>query len=148
MKVIFQKDVKGQGKKGEIKEVSEGYARNFLIPKGLVLEATDANLKTQQAVDKSMERKEQEKKEQAEQLAKQLEAMDIRIPAKAGEGGRLFGAVTTKQIADFLEAKKVKVDKRKIELNEQIRVLGTTEVVVRLHPKVSAKIKVHVVEEK
>lgn len=148
MKVIFQKDVKGQGKKGEIKEVSEGYARNFLLPKGLVIEANDANIKTIKAVEKSVERKEQEKKEQAELLAKQLETMDIRIPAKAGEGGRLFGAVTSKQIADFLESKKVKIDKRKIELNEQIRTLGTTEVVVRLHPQVSAKIKVHVVEEK
>ncbi len=148
MKVIFQKDVKGQGKKGEIKEVSEGYARNYLLPKGLVIEANDANLKTLQAVEKSVERKEQEKKEQAEALAKQLEAMDIRIPAKAGDGGRLFGAVTSKQIADFLESKKVKVDKRKIELNEQIRSLGTTEVIVRLHPKVAATIKVHVVEEK
>lgn len=148
MKVIFQKDVKGQGKKGEVKEVSEGYARNYLLPKGLVIEANDANIKTLKAVEKSVERKEQEKKEQAEQLAKQLEAMDIRIPAKAGEGGRLFGAVTSKQIADFLESKKVKIDKRKIELNEQIRTLGTTEVVVRLHPQVSAKIKVHVVEEK
>lgn len=148
MKVIFQKDVKGQGKKGEVKEVSEGYARNYLLPKGLVLEANDANLKSHKAVEKSIERKEQEKHEQAEQLAKELEAMDIRIHAKAGEGGRLFGAVTSKQIADYLESKKVKIDKRKIELNEQIRTLGTTQVVVRLHPKVTATIKVHVVEEK
>lgn len=148
MKVIFQKDVKGQGKKGEVKEVSEGYARNYLLPKGLVLEANDANLKSHKAVEKSIERKEQEKHEQAEQLAKELEEMDIRIHAKAGEGGRLFGAVTSKQIADYLESKKVKIDKRKIELNEQIRTLGTTQVVVRLHPKVTATIKVHVVEEK
>ncbi len=148
MKVIFQKDVKGQGKKGEIKEVSEGYARNFLIPKGLVLEANDANIKSLKAVEKSIERKEQEKLEEAQQLAKKLEGMDIRLPAKAGEGGRLFGAVTSKQIADYLETKKVKIDKRKIEMNDPIRTLGATQVVVRVHPKVTATIKVHVVEEK
>jgi large subunit ribosomal protein L9 len=148
MKVIFQKDVKGQGKKGEIKEVSEGYARNFLFPKGLAIEANEANLKTLKAVEKSMERKEQERLEQAQQLAKELEAMEIRIPARSGEGGRLFGAVTSKQIADYLESKNKNIDKRKIELDEPIRTLGTTQVLVRLHPKVTATLKVQVVEEK
>lgn len=148
MKVIFQKDVKGQGKKGEVKEVSEGYARNYLIPKGLVVEANEANLKKLSAIEKSNARKEQEKLEQAQQLAKQLESMDIRIPAKAGEGGRLFGAVTSKQIADALEAKNIKIDKRKIEMEDSIRSLGTTQVIVRLHPKVTATLKVHVIEEK
>lgn len=148
MKVIFQKDVKGQGKKGEVKDVSEGYARNYLLPKGLAVEANEANLKSLKAMEKSMERKEQERLEEAQQLAKQLEEMDIRLTAKAGEGGRLFGAVTSKQITDFLATKKVKIDKRKVEMNDPIRTLGTTQVTVRLHPKVTATIKVHVVEEK
>lgn len=148
MKVIFQKDVKGQGKKGEIKEVSEGYARNYLIPNGLVVEANEANLKKLSAIEKSNAKKEQEKLEQAQQLAKQIETLDLRIPAKAGEGGRLFGAVTSKQIAEALEAKNIKIDKRKIEMEDSIRTLGTTQVIVRLHPKVTATLKVHVVEEK
>lgn len=147
MKVIFQKDVKGQGKKGEVKEVSEGYARNYLIPKGLVLEANEVNMKSLKAMEKSQERKEQERLAEAQQLAKQLEAMEVRIAAKAGEGGRLFGAVTSKQIADLLESKKVKVDKRKIEMSDSIRTLGTTQVKVQVHPKVTATLKVHVVEE-
>jgi large subunit ribosomal protein L9 len=95
-----------------------------------------------------MERKEQERLEQAQQLAKELEAMEIRIPARSGEGGRLFGAVTSKQIADYLESKNKNIDKRKIELDEPIRTLGTTQVLVRLHPKVTATLKVQVVEEK
>lgn len=148
MKVIFKQDVKGQGKKGEIKEVSEGYARNFLIPRGLAIEANESNLKTLKAMEKSAELKEQKRFQEALELKATLEALEIRIPAKAGEGGKLFGAVTSKQISDFLEKKNIDIDKRKIEMNDPIRSLGVTQVPVKIHPKVTAMLKVHVVEEK
>lgn len=148
MKVIFKQDVKGQGKKGEIKEVSEGYARNFLIPRGLAIEANESNLKTLKAMEKSAELKEQKRFQEALELKATLEALEIRIPAKAGEGGKLFGAVTSKQISDFLDKKNIDIDKRKIEMNDPIRSLGVTQVPVKIHPKVTAMLKVHVVEEK
>jgi large subunit ribosomal protein L9 len=148
MKVIFKQDVKGQGKKGEIKEVSEGYARNFLIPRGLAIEANESNLKTLKAMEKSAELKEQKRLQEALELKATLEALEIRIPAKAGEGGKLFGAVTSKQISDFLDKKNIDIDKRKIEMNDPIRSLGVTQVPVKIHPKVTAMLKVHVVEEK
>jgi large subunit ribosomal protein L9 len=148
MKVIFKQDVKGQGKKGEIKEVSEGYARNFLIPRGLAVEANESNLKTLKAMEKSAELKEQKRLQEALELKATLEALEIRIPAKAGEGGKLFGAVTSKQISDFLDKKNIDIDKRKIEMNDPIRSLGVTQVPVKIHPKVTAMLKVHVVEEK
>ena len=113
MKVIFLQDVKGQGKKGEIKEVSEGYARNFLLPKGVVQIATEGAKKTlNQQVASAQKKKDNEKKE-AQELAARLNEMTVVIKAKAGEGGRLFGAITSKQIAEALEeAQKIAIDKR------------------------------------
>jgi large subunit ribosomal protein L9 len=148
MKVIFQKDVKSVGKKGEIKEVSEGYARNFLLPRNLAIPATQGNMNTQDAKEKSKQKKLQEELEAAQSLAKKLENETIQIPAKAGEGGRLFGAVTNKQIAETLNRKKFKVDKRKIMMDEPIRAIGFTNVPIKLHPEVTATLKVQVVEEK
>lgn len=147
MKVIFLQDVKGQGKKGEIKNVSEGYAQNFLLPKGLVRPATEGNVKTlEQQTASELKRKEQEK-EAAIALGKKLEEMTVQLKAKAGEGGRLFGAITSKQVAEALEKAGVKIDKRKIELNEPIRTLGVTQVPVKLHPEVKSSFKVQVTEE-
>ncbi|MNC20767.1 50S ribosomal protein L9 [compost metagenome] len=147
MKVIFLKDVKGQGKKGEIKEVSEGYAQNFLIPRGLVRLATDGNVKTlEHQTAAEVKRKENEKQE-AINLGKKLEEMTIGLKAKAGEGGRLFGAITSKQVAEALEKAGVKIDKRKIEMHDPIRTLGVTQVPVKLHPEVKATLKVQVTEE-
>ncbi|MCF6094656.1 50S ribosomal protein L9 [Microaerobacter geothermalis] len=147
MKVIFLRDVKGQGKKGEMKEVSDGYARNFLIPKGLVVPATEGNLKTLEIQkEKERKRKEQELAE-AKQLSKELEKLTVTIKAKSGEGGRLFGSVTSKQIAETLEKMNIKIDKRKIQLNEPIRTLGVTNIPVKLHSEVTAQLKVHVIEE-
>lgn len=148
MKVIFLKDVKGQGKKGEIKEVSEGYARNFLIPQGAVQIATDGAKKTLDAMAASVQKKKDKEKEDAKALAARLEEMTVVIKAKAGEGGRLFGAITSKQIAEALEAaNKITLDKRKIELGDPIRTLGTTKVPVKLHPDVKGTLNVQVVEE-
>ncbi|OIJ17019.1 50S ribosomal protein L9 [Anaerobacillus alkalilacustris] len=146
MKVIFLQDVKGKGKKGEIKNVSEGYARNYLLPNKLASEATSGNLKTLEVKKQGEEKRAEEKLNEAKAYKDELEKLTVEIKAKSGEGGRLFGAVTSKQIADTLGKMKKKVDKRKIELDEPIRALGYTNVPVKLHPEVTATIKVHVIE--
>lgn len=147
MKVIFLKDVKGQGKKGEIKNVSEGYAQNFLLPRGLVRVATEGNVKTLEVQNAAEEKRKAQEKEEAIELGKKLEEMTITVQAKAGEGGRLFGAITNKQIAEALAKAGVKIDRRKIELAEPIRTLGVTQVPVKLHPDVKSTFKVQVTEE-
>lgn len=147
MKVIFIKDLKGQGKKGEVKDVSEGYAQNFLIPRGYARIASEGNMKTLEQQNLSEQKKKAQEKSDAEALAKTLNELTVVIKAKAGEGGRLFGAITSKQIAEALEGQKMKVDKRKIELGELIRTLGVTQVPVKLHTDVKATLKVQVVEE-
>lgn len=148
MKVIFLQDVKGRGKKGEVKNVADGYAQNFLIKQGLAIEATNANVKALEG------QKNKEKKEAAEELAKSkelkevLEKLTVELKAKSGEGGRLFGSITSKQIAEALQkAHNIKVDKRKIEMDDAIRALGYTNVPVKLHPEVTATLKVHVSEQ-
>jgi large subunit ribosomal protein L9 len=146
MKVIFIKDLKGQAKKGDVKEVSEGYAANFLFPQGVARAATDGNMKTLENQTSADQKRKQQEKDQASDLGKKLEEMTIELAAKSGEGGRLFGAITSKQIAEALAAKGVKIDKRKIELSEPIRHLGVTEVPVKLHPEVKALLKVQVAE--
>ncbi|MBP1906287.1 50S ribosomal protein L9 [Paenibacillus turicensis] len=147
MKVIFLKDVKGQGKKGEVKNVSEGYAQNFLIPRGLVSVATEGNMKTLDNQTAAEERRKAQEKADAEALGKKLEETTVNLKAKAGEGGRLFGAITSKQVAEALQKTGVKIDKRKIELSEPIRTLGVTKVTVKLHPEVKATLSVQVTEE-
>ncbi|MHA0857544.1 50S ribosomal protein L9 [Paenibacillus sp. CMAA1364] len=146
MKVIFVKDIKGQAKKGDVKEVSEGYAANFLFPRGLARPATDGNMKTLDNQNSAEEKRKQQEKDEALALGKKLEEMTIELVAKAGEGGRLFGAITSKQIAEAMAKKGVKIDKRKIELGEPIRQLGVTPIPVKLHPEVKATLKVLVVE--
>lgn len=147
MKVIFLQDVKGQGKKGEIKDLSEGYVRNFLLPKNLVKIASEGNVKTLDMQQASEAKRKEKEKQDAIALGKKLEELTIQIKAKSGEGGKLFGAVTTKQIADALAAKGTKIDKRKIELDDPIRTLGVTQVVVKLHHDVKATLKVQIIEE-
>ncbi|MCG7378064.1 50S ribosomal protein L9 [Paenibacillus sp. ACRSA] len=147
MKVIFIKDMKGQGKKGQVKEVSEGYAQNFLLPRGIARIATDGNMKTLDNQNAAEERRKQEEKAEAEALGKKLESEVTELKAKSGESGRLFGAITSKQIAEALAAKGLKIDKRKIELDEPIRTLGVTQVSVKIHPEVKATLKVQVTEE-
>lgn len=148
MKVIFLKDVKGQGKKGQIKEVSEGYATNFLLPRGLVRPATDGNVKTLENQTAAELRRKENEKEEAQALGKKLDELTLNLKAKAGEGGRLFGAITSKQIAEALTAQSgITIDKRKMELGEPIRHLGVTQVSVKLHTEVKATLKVQVTEE-
>jgi large subunit ribosomal protein L9 len=149
MKVIFLKDVKGKGKKGEVKNVSDGYAHNFLLKNGYAVEATGGNVKVLEA-QKNREQKDAAAELQANKEVKAtLEELTVELTAKSGEGGRLFGSITSKQIAEELKKKhNIKVDKRKIELNDAIRALGYTNVPVKLHPEVTATVKVHVTEQK
>ncbi|PYI52405.1 50S ribosomal protein L9 [Paenibacillus flagellatus] len=147
MKVIFLKDVKGQGKKGEVKELSEGYVRNFLMPKGLVAPASEGNVKQLEHQKQAEAKRKAQEKADAQKLAEQLGEMTVVIKTKAGEGGRLFGSITSKQIAEELEKKGVHLDKRKIEMNDAIRSLGTMNVKVKLYPDVTAQLRVQVTEE-
>lgn len=145
MKVILKADVKGTGKKGQVCEVADGYARNFLMPKGLALEATTGNVQDL-ANKKAMEQKRKDRERQAAQdLAARLEALTVEVATKTGEGGRLFGSVTNKEIAETLKKKySLEIDKRKIELKEPIKNLGTYTVHAKLHPDVSADFQVRV----
>ncbi|OMD37566.1 50S ribosomal protein L9 [Paenibacillus odorifer] len=148
MKVIFIKDVKGQGKKGQVKEVSEGYASNFLLPRGLVRPATEGNVKTLENQAAAEQRRKDNEKEEAQQLGKKIDELTLTMKAKAGEGGRLFGAITSKQIAETLASTQgISIDKRKIELGEPIRHLGVSQVSIKLHTEVKATLKVQVTEE-
>lgn len=147
MKVVFLKDVKGKGKKGEIKEVAEGYARNFLIKNGYAKEANNQAMSELQGQQRLAEKKAAAELQAAKDLKEKVETLEVTIKAKAGEGGRLFGAVSTKQIADALQKEHgIKLDKRKME-SEGIRSLGYTNVPVKLHQEVKATLKVHVVAE-
>ena len=146
MKVIFLKDVKGKGKEGEVKNVADGYARNYLFPNKLAVEANKSNLQALKAKKRSDQKKAEEELKKAKELKASLEKTTVELKAKSGEGGRLFGSVTSKQIADELKKKGIQVDKRKIELDEPIRSLGYTNVPVKIHPDVTAVIKVHVTE--
>ncbi|WP_017756736.1 50S ribosomal protein L9 [Calidifontibacillus oryziterrae] len=147
MKVIFLQDVKGKGKKGEIKNVADGYAHNFLFKNNLAVEANTTNMKSLEAQRQKQKREEAQELEEAKQLKVKLEKVTVELSAKSGEGGRLFGSITSKQIAEELEkVHKIKIDKRKMELEEPIRSLGVTNVPVKLHHEVTALLKVHVKE--
>ncbi|MFD2616551.1 50S ribosomal protein L9 [Terrilactibacillus laevilacticus] len=147
MKVIFLKTVKGKGTEGEVKEVSEGYARNYLLPRKVAVEANASNLKQLELKKKGKEKRAENEKQEAVQLKEKIEKLTVELTAKAGEGGRLFGSITSKQIAQQLKKKNIEVDKRKIELDEPIRSLGFTDVPVKLHSDVTAKVKVHITEK-
>ncbi|ACA42208.1 50S ribosomal protein L9 [Lysinibacillus sp. fkY74-1] len=148
MKVVFLKDVKGKGKKGEIKNVADGYAQNFLIKNGYAAEA-NAQALSQLDGQKKLEAKNAAAElAEAQALKEKLETLTVELKAKSGEGGRLFGSVSTKQIADALQkVHGIKIDKRKMTLNDGIRALGFTNVPVKLHHEVTATLKVHVTEE-
>lgn len=148
MKVIFLKDVKGKGKKGEVKNVADGYAQNFLLKQGLAAEATNGSVSTLNAQKKKQEQEAVAELEQMKQLKIKLEELTVQLSAKSGEGGRLFGSITSKQIADELnKSHKIKLDKRKFELPDGIRGLGFSNVPVKLHPEVTATVKVQVIEQ-
>ncbi|RHW40413.1 50S ribosomal protein L9 [Neobacillus notoginsengisoli] len=147
MKVIFLKDVKGKGKKGEVKNVADGYAHNFLFKQGLAVEATSANMSNLNAQKKKEEKMATQELAEAKDLKAKLEKITVELTAKSGEGGRLFGSITTKQIAEELQKKQgIKLDRRKMELEDAIRSLGMTKVPVKLHHEVTAVLNVHVKE--
>ncbi len=147
MKVIFLKDVKGKGKKGDVKNVADGYAQNFLLKQGLAVEASQSNVSSLEAQKKKQENLAAKEQEEAVKLKDTLEKVTVELLAKSGEGGRLFGSITSKQIAEeLLKKHKIKIDKRKIELPDAIRGLGFTKVPVKLHTEVTATLNVHVKE--
>ncbi len=147
MKVILLKDDKKLGKKGEIAEVSEGYARNFLLPKQLAMVADERN------INQAKQQKETEKfhnkvrEDQAKVLASQISKLSITMPVKVGEHGKLFGSITSKDVADaVIKETNMDIDRRKIELKEAVKTTGTYKAVAKLHPEISAEFTVHVVE--
>jgi large subunit ribosomal protein L9 len=146
MKVIFLQDVKGKAEKGDIKNVSEGYARNYLFPNKLASQANEGNLKTLEVKKQGVEKRAEDMLNEAKSFKEGLEKLTVEVKAKSGEGGKLFGAVTSKQIADALAKMKMKIDKRKLELDEPIRALGFINVPLKIHPEVTATIRVHVIE--
>ncbi len=147
MKVILLADVKGTGKKGELHEVSDGYARNFLLPKKLAQPATAQAVGEMKAKQESASHRAEVERQNAEALAKRLNAMTVTVHAKGGAGGRLFGAVTTKEIADAItEQLGVAIDKKKVSIDGDIKAYGEYEAVVKLHAGISAKAKVVVCE--
>lgn len=147
MKVILLQDVKSLGKKGDIVDVSDGYARNAIFPKKLGVEANAKNMNDLKLQNQHADKVAQENYEAALALAKELEDKKITLKMKAGEGGRTFGSISTKEIA--VAAKEqlgMELDKKKMQLPEPIRSFGMTEVAIKLHPKVTGKFTVHVVE--
>lgn len=148
MKVILLKDVKGLGKAGELVNSKDGYARNFLFPRNLAIEATPANLKKWEETKEQEEAKRQAELEEALKLKEQIEKLTVVIKAKGGTGGRLFGSITSSDISDALKKQhKIEIDRRKIELKENIKTTGIIETDVRVYAEITAKLKVNVVVE-
>ena len=149
MKVILQQDVKGQGKKGQLVDVSDGYARNFLLPKKLAVIATAENLNTMKQQEKARKAQQAAEKAEAEALSKKLESLTVKVAAKAGEGGRLFGAVTAKEISEQLKAPHdLELDSKKLVLAEPIKTFGSFEVKAKLGFEITGTVYVLVCEEK
>lgn len=147
MKVILLKDVKGVGKKGAVINASDGHARNFLIPRGLAKEATPGNMKVLEKQKSAQDKKKQEELEEAKALAEKISNVTVKLKGKAGDGGKLFGSITSKDIAEgLLKQHKIKIDKRKIQLDSPIKTLGALFVEVKVYPEVVGKMKVEVSE--
>ena len=149
MKVILQQDVKGQGKRGQMVNVSDGYARNFLFPKGLATPATPDNVNKMVMQDKARKAQMAAEKAEAESISEKLKAIVVKIPAKAGSGGRLFGAVTTKEVSDALMAQHgINIGKSKLVQDEPIKSFGTYQIKAKLGYEISGLVNVVVTEEK
>lgn len=147
MKVILKADVKGKGKKGDLLEVSEGYGRNFLLPRGLAELATADNLNLKRQADEAHARRIELEKQNARDIAEQLKGIKVEVRAKGGTGGRLFGAVTAKEISEALKAQHgIEIAKNKIVLEEQIKAFGTYLVKAKLYTEIPGEIHVQVVE--
>lgn len=148
MKVVLRQDVDGLGKKGEILQVADGYARNFLIPKGRAIEATAGVRAQADAMRRARDARDAREREAAEAVARSLVPVVIRIPARAGADGRLFGSVTTADVADaVVQQTGVELDRRRLRLDDPIRALGAHEVTVRLHGEVEFRLNVEVVTQ-
>ena len=147
MQIILLEDVKALGKKGQIVNVNDGYARNFILPKKLGVEANGKNMNDLKLQKANEEKIKKEQLEQAQEFAKQVEAAVVNVTIKSGEGGKTFGSVSTKEIAAAAEKAGLKLDKKKMMLDEPIRSLGTHIIQVKLHKDVTAKLTVKVTEQ-
>ncbi len=148
MIVILNRDVKGTGKAGDVVKVSDGYARNMLLPKGYATEATDGNIRNLEKQKAIAAEKKAEEKAAAQQTAEKIGALSVEIKTKAGEGGKIFGSITSKDIADALKDQhKITVDKKKIQLDSPIKQTGEMTVEIKLYAEVNAKLKVIVTAE-
>ena len=145
MKVILQQDVKKLGKKGDVVEVSEGYGRNFLLPRKAAVLANAENMNVAKAQAGSKARKEAMATDEAKLMAAQLEKVSVTIPVKIGENGKLFGSVTGKDVADALKKEKIDIDRRKISIKGEVTGAGEYEAVIKVHPSITSTIKVNVV---
>jgi len=147
MEVILREDVKSLGKAGELVRVRPGYARNFLLPKGLAYEASEGNKKRIAAETRARTTRVEAEKNEAQGFAAKLAAVTVTLTGKAGEEGKLFGSITAPDIADALAKQGLEIDRRRIELEHPIKALGFHSVAVRLHPEVHAEVRVQVVAE-
>ena len=146
MKVILLENIKGVGKQNEIINANDGYARNYLFPKKLAIEANNENLAKLKSKQESIAHKKETEKQEAEELSKKLEKIILKIEVKAGENGKIFGGVTTKEISEQLEKQYgFKIEKKKIELKETIKTIGIFNIDLKLYEGVSGKLKVHVI---
>lgn len=146
MKIVLREDVESLGRKGDLLDVADGYARNFLVPRGLALKATKGVVRQAEAMRRSREARDARERDEATELAARLGTAPIVITARAGEGGRLFGSVTSADIADAVNAATgIELDRRKIELPEPLKQLGAAEIPVRLHAEVTTTLPVEVV---
>ena len=147
MKVILRQNAEGLGQVGDVVDVKDGYARNFLIPRKIAYTALKGNIRALEEEKKTLTKKIEQELSAAEALAAELEKVSVTIPVQVGEEDKIFGSVTTQMISDALKEKGHDLDKRKIEIDEPIKALGIYGVSIKLHPTVNAKIKVWVVRE-
>ena len=148
MKVILKADIKGVGKKDEVINAADGYARNFLLPKGLAVEANSENMSKLKAKNDSKAYKKEQEREEAKKVAEKLAGIQLKVPVQAGENGKIFGGVSAKEIADLLKQNyNIEVDKKKIDLKETIKTLGLRTVTIKLYDGVIGNLKVDVISK-
>ncbi len=148
MKVILKDNIKGVGKKDEVINASDGYARNYLLPKGLAVEANSENMSKLKAQENAKAYRKEQEREEAKKIAEKLSGIQLKVPVQAGENGKIFGGVSAKEIADLLKANyKIEVDKKKIDLKETIKTLGLRTVTIKLYDGVVGSLKVDVISK-
>lgn len=148
MKVILKKDIKGVGKKGDVINAAEGYARNYLLPRNLAVEASEGNLATLKEKKDSKKYKESMEMEEARELAKKISDLSIKFNVKTGENGKLFGSITSKDISEEIKKQhNINIDKRKIVLEDSIKSAGVYNIEIKVYPNITSKIKVEVMGE-